>query len=608
MTQLPLEKLKAMVSNAADLTSSAREMAERDRDYTDHHQYTAEEIAVLRRRKQPIVTNNHIRRKVDAMVGMEQRGRVDPKAFPRTPQHLEQAELATKALIFVDDNCDVDSKRSQAFENLIVEGTMACEVIVQPKRDKLEVCVNRIRWEELVYDPHSRELDFSDAGYLGTMKWMTLDEAVSLYGGVYEGDDLEEVLMTVLSTAQDGETYEDRPIYSNSFRWADKRQRRVRVAQLYYRHKGEWNLAIFCGGGVIWEGPSPYYDDEKKPCCAIIAQSAYIDRENDRYGVVRSMISPQDEINKRRSKALHLLSSRQTVGVKGALDSVTDMKREMADPSGHVEVNIEAFEDAARVGMKPFEVQPTGDMTAGHVALLQEAKQEIDALGPNPSLQGEMGSSASGRAILAQQQAGMTQLGPIYDGLRHWNVRLYRAIWSRIQQFWTEQRWVRVTDDEGAPEFFGFNVVQGNVFDMTTGHPVPVVANNVAEMDVDIIVDASPDYATLQHEQFATLADLAGKGIAIPPEMLIEASALPDKAKYLKKIKEREQASMAQQGQMMQAQAQMEGQKAQAAAQRDMAAAQKDGMQAQKIAAEVDETRADTAKTVVETQRLMLGA
>ena len=50
MAKLDLNKLKEMVENSADLTSEAREASERDRDYYDEHQWTAEEIATLNRR------------------------------------------------------------------------------------------------------------------------------------------------------------------------------------------------------------------------------------------------------------------------------------------------------------------------------------------------------------------------------------------------------------------------------------------------------------------------------------------------------------------------------------------------------------------------------
>jgi len=51
MAELDHEKLKTMVETAVDLTTTARELSERDRDYYDGHQWTAEEVRRLRRRR-----------------------------------------------------------------------------------------------------------------------------------------------------------------------------------------------------------------------------------------------------------------------------------------------------------------------------------------------------------------------------------------------------------------------------------------------------------------------------------------------------------------------------------------------------------------------------
>ena len=589
MPQLDLPALKIMVETAADLTTSAREMSERDRDYYDEHQYTAEEIATLRRRKQPIITINRIKRKVDAMIGLEQRGRVDPKAYPRTPNDEQAADIATKALVFVDDQTRFDVKRSHVFENVIVEGYGGAEIVVEPRRTRngvvMEVAINRLRWEEIFFDPHSREKDFSDAVYIGAQKWMSLDTAMELYGEAYQGDgDLEEILQASLTMAGDGETFDDRPFRAN-YRWGDKRQKRVRVAQMYYRRSGTWYLAIFTGGGLIWNDVSPYLDADGEPTCAIELATAYIDRENARYGVVRGMISQQDEINKRRSKLLHMLNTRQTMGVKGAVDSVANLKRELSAPDGHIEINVEAFEDAARAGVKPFDLMPIMDQIQGQFSLLQESKSEIDNLGPNPALIGQSASSASGRAIMAQQQAGMAELAPLYDNLRDWTIRVYRQMWARMRQFWTDERWVRVTDEQNAPQFIGINQVVGytQVVDFQTGQAqiVPQVENSLAEMDVDIMIEASPDYVALRQEQFEQLTQLAQQGVPIPPEMIIEASDLHDKGKFLEMMRQqREQAMQAQAGQVQQAM-QMEGAKVQAVVQKDQSQAAKNMADAQ---------------------------
>ena len=589
MPQLDLPALKIMVETAADLTTSARAMSERDRDYYDEHQYTAEEIATLRRRKQPIITINRIKRKVDAMIGLEQRGRVDPKAYPRTPQDEQAADVASKALVFVDDQTRFDVKRSHVFENMIVEGYGGVEIVVEPRRTRngvqMDVAINRLRWEEIFFDPHSREKDFSDAVYIGAQKWMSLDTAIELYQEAYQGEgNLEEILQASMTMAGDGETFDDRP-YRANYRWGDKRQKRVRVAQMYYRRSGTWYLAIFTGGGMIWNDVSPYQDADGEPTCAIELATAYVDRENARYGVVRGMISQQDEINKRRSKLLHMLNSRQTMGVKGAVDSVSDLKRELASPDGHIVINSEAFEDAARVGVRPFEVMPMMDQIQGQFSLLQESKSEIDNLGPNPALIGQSASSASGRSIMAQQQAGMAELAPLYDNLRDWTIRVYRQMWARMRQFWTEERWVRVTDEQNAPQFIGINQVVGysQVVDFQTGATqlVPQVQNALAEMDVDIMIEASPDYVALRQEQFEQLTMLAQQGVPIPPEMIIEASDLHDKGKFLEMMREqREQAMQMQAGQMQQAM-QMEGAKVQATVQKDQSQAAKNMADAQ---------------------------
>ncbi len=569
---LTLAQLKSMAERATDLASDAREASERDRDFYDGFQWTAEEEAILRKRKQPVITINRIKRKIDAMVGIEQRGRVDPVAQPRNPNDEEAADLATKALRFVEETQRLDVKRSSAFENLVVEGYGGVEIIAEEYNGMMDVCVKRLRWEEIFFDPHSREKDFTDAAYLGVFKWMTLDAAAEYAATFWQGSSEElEAILDTGNTMTTGETYEDRPQREGGMAWTDKLQKRVRIAQMYYKRGGKWHLAIFPGKGELFNDVSPYIEDGK-PACPIILMSGYVDRENRRYGVVRDMISMQEEINKRRSKLLNALNNRQTMGTKGAVD-VAAMKRQLSMPDGHVEVDPSAFDP--ETGMKPFEIIPTTDMTAGQFALLQEAKSDIDMLGPNASLLGQLSGAQSGRAIMAQQQAGLAELAPIYDSLRDWTERVYRAIWHRIKQFWTEPRWIRVTDDEASAQFVGVNQT-------VMGPYGPQMMNSVAEIDVDIIVDQAPDYASLRAEQFEKLADLMAKGVQIPVGVLLDVADIRDKRKLMEKMEPPPeaaamQAQMAEQAQQMaQRGAVAEISKTEAEAERARAAAAKD--------------------------------
>jgi hypothetical protein len=565
-----LGRLKAMVRRASDLSQDARESSERDRDYYDGYQWTAAEMAVLKKRKQPALVINRVKRKIDAMVGIEQRGRSDPKCLPRGPQDEQAADIATKALRFVEEKERIDQKRSGAFENLLVEGYGGVEVVAKPYGDHIDPCVRKLRWEEVIFDPHSREKDFSDAAYIGVLKWMTVDAARDFAADFWQGSPEELDAMLDTSPMQgEGQTFEDRPYGQSGMQWVDPRQKRVRIASLYHRKGGQWCLSIFTGKGVLFDGPSPYVDESGKPDCAIVLMSAYVDRENRRYGVVRDMIGTQDEINKRRSRLLSLLSHRQTMATRGAVDPA-EVKRQLSMPDGHVDVDTAAFDPES--GMRPFEVIPTTDMTAGQFNLLQESKQEIDMLGPNASLLGQLSGQQSGRAIMAQQQAGMAELAPIYDSLADWTERVYRAVWCRIKQFWTDPRWIRITEDEQAPQFFGVNQV-------VMGPMGPQVQNRIAEMDVDIIISQSPDYASLRAEQFDQLSQLAGRGVPIPPKVLIMASELPDKDKLMSAMEpppEVQQQVQQQQMAMQQRAFEAEMGTKEAKAMRDQAAAQRD--------------------------------
>ena len=47
-----------------------------------------------------------------------------------------------------------------------------------------------------------------------------------------------------------------------------------------------------------------------------------------------------------------------------------------------------------------------------------------------------------------------------------------------------------------------------------------------------------PDMVTLRQEEFSELVKLASNGVPIPPDVLIEASSMPNKDKLLEKLKE----------------------------------------------------------------------
>lgn len=525
-----------------------RQEGEKARDYVDGKQFTQAEEAALRKRKQPITPENLIRPKIDALTGLERQGRVDPKAYARVPSRENDADAATDALRYVEEDQDLDIKKSRVFDNMLVEGYGGVEVTVRKlKSGIIDPYVIRISWDRLYRDPHSSEADFSDASYTGYITWMDLSAAELKW------PDKKAVLDATVSrgTSPSFDSKEDKPRWAS---WYDEKRKRIRVNTHYHLEGGVWNRCVFTLAGELEESaPSMFLDEEGRPENPLILQAAYIDRDNDPYGIVRDMIPLQDEVNKRRSKFLHLVNNSK-LRVSPAVGQDKELiRKEYAKP------------DAVIIG-EVGEVEELGNATkeSGQFELLQDTRATLKGnVGPNAYLAGKAGDNQSGRAVLAQQQAGMTEITPLLDNLRHFTLRMYRQIWNRIRQFWNEERWIRVTDDETNVRFVGLNtqpeidpqtaqmammqvqqMVQSGQLDPETAQQYAQqiqqkaqVGNHIAELDVDIDIEEVNETPTLQAEQFDALMQLVGTGVfgmPVPPEiaeLIVAASNFREKQK-----------------------------------------------------------------------------
>jgi hypothetical protein len=542
---LDIERACALYENFLDATSEARNNAEVCRDYRDHKQWTAAEKAALAVRGQPVLTNNRIAPKIDYLLGAERQGRTDPKAFPRNPEDQGSSEAATDALRYICDRAKFSETRSEVFENVLVEGYGGAIVESVKKRGQYEVEITRIPWDRLFYDPHSRRRDFNDARYKGVVTWMDLEEAQEKWP-----ESKAELTDCCIHTGTLDQ--EDKPTI-----WSDPKRKRVKVLEMYW-HGKDWMRCVFTRG--VWLEKlekSPYEDEYGDPVCPIEMVAAFIDRENARYSPTLRYISIQDAINKRESKLLHLVSVRQVRINRGAVDDIANVRKELAKPDGVVEVNTK----------EDFDIIPTGDMAEGQMLLLQQGLQSLDAVGANAALQGKQEGGQSGRAIQARQQGGQVELGPLFDGLRQWSTRIYEQCWMRAKQHWKEPMWIRVTDDERKLRYVGLNqkttvgeqivekakqqklppeqmqmLVQQIAQDPRA--QLPATNNDISKLDVDIVIDSSPDVVTLQGEQFEMIAELYKANPrgpqnpeGIPFELVVQTSSLRDKDKVLEMMK-----------------------------------------------------------------------
>ena len=555
---LPVDKLKKQYYDYLGAKTSEVEEARQARHYYHGDQWTEQEITVLQRRKQPVVTSNRIERKINAVVGIVEKLRQDPKAYARTPEHEQGADVATAVMRYVLDNNDWKSKSTRNARLGAVDGIAGVEFDLEVgDHGDPDLGVHIVYCDTFFYDPRSFDEGFTDARYMGIAKWIDVDQAKELIPSkASEIDDLMETGSDITSSAdQDRERV-----------WVNTSLKRLRMVDHWYISKGKWCWTLYIGNTVMMQGISPFHDDKGKTFPRFLMFSANVDHDGDRYGFIRNLKSAQDSINMRESKALHLLNTRRIIFEKGAIDDVEVTRREAAKPDGMIEKNpgmeLE-FDDSAKYN----------DMK-GQLEMLQAAKNEIENFGPNPALIGQGLEDSSGRAIALLQQAGMAELGPYLSAYKNWKIRVYRAIWNIITEHWKAERWIRVTDDQNVAQFFQIN----QVFDPKTGLPHmdqyghPMTVNAIGSMDVDFIIDEGPDTINMQADAAATLQALGPQFAQNFPEIALELSPMETRVKsvMIKKIEAKQNQpppvdpKVAAQGQLKQMELQADGQKTQA--------------------------------------------
>jgi len=558
------DALKDMITDNLQATSDARDVMRGCRAFYDGKQLTAEERAILRARKQTPVIINRIKFKTNGFKGLVLRRNKDPQAFPRTPKHEQAATAVTDGLRYVSQNNRYHGKRADAAESLYIEGITGFYIPIRAgKSDEPEIQISALSPQDIIYDHCSEENDFSDARYKGFKRWIDADRAAKIYPNAKFGDlDKEDDF-----SPEEGA---EKRLF-----WFDKDRKRVLLAHIFFKNDDDiWHEAILHSRDYVMPPRvSPYVGcDDGKPICPVELAFAYQDDEKDKYGEVFALKDLQREINARKSKAMHYNSARQTWGRKGSLGKtsaeVRKKKEESAKPDGHLEI-----EGSVELG-KDFGFIDTDGKQKEQFLYYQDAKQELDAVSFNAQLSGQRSEgNLSGRAIRSLQEAGTLELEPILHTLDELDIRVYTQIWSRIKQFWTREKWVRVTDDDKNVRFVGFNapIPAGEWLkeqaedesndplrrqsaaaslryleqtDPEALRQIVDVKNPTAELDVDIILDDEPASINSQEEQFAKIIEFskATGGEEIDLIDLIRMSTLRNKKQLIESIEKRRAA------------------------------------------------------------------
>lgn len=521
-----------------------------DEDFYDGLQYTEEEFQELLDRGQPPTVYNEVKPTTDWMIGTERRTRIDYRVLPRRKEASRDAEIKTEYLKYLDNVNKQAMARSKAFARAIKAGLGWIEVGVRGDPTDEPVFYRAQSWRQMLYDTQSVELDLSDARYVFRWKDVDTDVAQAYFPdradvvrtaqrdgtGVVEHDEDDIWYLGARVTAGDADYPgpSQHSAYIQSY-FGESRRDRVRIYECWYReptrvkkmlggiYDGEVYLPdsehdvdlkagvastydkvemrvrclVYCDGGVLWDGPSPYRHN-RFPFVPVWCYRRA--RDNAPYGVIRNVRGPQEALNKRMSKALWILSTNQIELEEGAVEDIEELREEAARPDGILVTNP---------GRKLIRHRDTA-LAEEHIMLAQQDQQMIRAVGGVTAENlGRETNANSGKAILARQDQGSVVTTEPFDNLRL-AVQLAGEIeLSLIEQYTTSEKVVRITGERGHLRF-----VTVNGRDEETGE-----LSDITAQQADFII-AEQDYRdSLRIAMFESLFDIVGRLAQMSPDV-----------------------------------------------------------------------------------------
>ena len=140
--------------------------------------------------------------------------------------------------------------------------------------------------------------------------------------------------------AQDSSGYETTAHdYDRQYLWINERKK-IRLVEHWYKHEGQWKWCIYANWTILARGDSPFYlktGNVWQTRSRYVKFAYSVDPDGQRYGLMRNLKGPQDAINQHRSKAMHIMNTRQIFARRGVFPDVEKARKEAARPDGFLE-------------------------------------------------------------------------------------------------------------------------------------------------------------------------------------------------------------------------------------------------------------------------------
>lgn len=552
-----------------------RREADKCCDYYDNNQLSPETVEKLIERGQPPLISNLIKPTIDTCLGMEAKSRTDfvVRSEDDNIANDDTATALSLKLKHAETESRADRACSDAYAGQLKAGVHFVEVSRESDPLKYQYRVKPINRKEIHWDFRSIEPDLSDARYLIRRRWLDVENAIGMMPqyaelfrqtcGGWQGFD--EMLEQNTNLVQSWEIERDTKLEAHD--WRDTSLKQVCLYEIWYRKwvrdyvmttpsgtsvQVDFNnprhveairsgmvtvkmatfqkvrLAWYCGPHFLYDVPSPHAHNYY-PYVPFFGYRE--DQTGVPYGLIRTMMSPQDEINARKSRMLWNLNSK-TVITDG--DAVKDHKKaaqEVARPDGYI-----ILDEKRKTGSQ-FQIKESSLLAPEQFQIMQESKQEISEVsGIHKTLQGQQSGAKSGYAINSLVEQGMNTLGEINDNFRFARRMVGEMLFTMIQEDLAGKP-TRVTVGKGKSQ--REIILNMPVVDPQTGQMS--IQNDTSRVRAKVVLDEVASTPTFRHQQLMMLTD-AAKGLppniqALVMDFIIEATDINGSYKIADRIR-----------------------------------------------------------------------
>jgi hypothetical protein len=559
------QRLIGLYIRELDTQSGWRMEMGRDEAFYDGDQIDDEDRAIMELRGQLPITYNVIAPSVNWMLGQERRSRSQPKILARHNQGSRHAEHKTKLMKYVYDQSQGEMAVSHAYRDAVRSGMGWLESGRQPEDEGEPVFMAKESWRNILHDSRAERLDFSDARFMFRTRWSDLDVAGGLFSKPWQQALLEQSAVEssdyfLGSDDLGDDLMDEREQFEQQVGWSassgDARRSRVRLIEAWYRmpveteilmggefhgsiympgHPGHeqslykgagiasrvkmrMHVAIMTARGMLHTQPSPYVHNGF-PFTPIIGNLKA--GTGEPYGIIRNLRDIQTDVNRRAAKALHIVSTNKVIMDEGAVEDVDKLAEEIARP------------DAVIVKKRGHQLDINADreLAPAHMELFSRGVLMIQSIsGITDENMGRETNATSGKAIYARQDQGTTTTWHYTDNLRYGLRAHGEKMLSLIEQYYTQEKQFRITNERGSPDWVKVN----------DGLP----ENAIALTRADFIVSEDEWKATIRQAQVDALLSVLQQLAPVAPQLvfalldlLVEAMDIPSKDAIVSRIR-----------------------------------------------------------------------